>query len=105
MAAIGADTNISGSNESQAHTIVPSPGPTPCAVGVSRGPLPVCGRPLLELGDPYFEADEVLGELAGRAHLHQFFYTLSVSPSLSFCYLLRAFGGYGVEIVHGNSPS
>jgi hypothetical protein len=24
---------------------------------------------------------------------------------LSLCYLLRAFGGYGVEIVHGYLPS
>ncbi|MGI8728770.1 MAG: hypothetical protein ACR2LK_02015 [Solirubrobacteraceae bacterium] len=69
------------------------------------GPLLVRGRPLLELGDPYFEADEVLGEFAGRAHLHQFFYTRSVNLSLSFCYLLRAFSGYEVKIFHGNSPS
>ena len=67
-----------------------------------RRPLPVRGRPLLELGDPYFEADEVLGEFAGRAYLHQFFYTRFVDPSLSLCYLLRAFSGYGVEIFHGN---
>ena len=68
----------------------------------SRGPLPDRARHLLELGDPYFEADEVLGEFAGRANLHQFFYTRFVEPSLSLCYLLRAFSGYGVEIVHGN---
>ncbi len=36
---------------------------------------------LFELGDPYFEADEVLGEFAGRAYLNQFFYTRSVDPS------------------------
>ena len=71
----------------------------------SRGPLPVRGLPLLELGDPHFEADEVLGEFAGRAHLHQLFYTRSVDLSLSLCYLLRAFSEYGVEIVHGNFPS
>ena len=51
------------------------------AVDTSSGPLPVRGRPLFELGDPYFEADEVLGEFAGRAHLHQFFYTRPVDPS------------------------
>ena len=68
----------------------------------SRGPLPDRARHLLELGDPYFEADEVLGEFAARAHLHQFFYTRPINPSLSLCYLLRAFSGYGVEIVHGN---
>ena len=71
----------------------------------SHGPLPVRGRPLLELGDPYFEADEVLSEFAARADLHQFFYTRSVNLSLGLCYLLRAFSGYGVKIVHGNSPS
>jgi hypothetical protein len=54
------------------------------------------------LGDPYFEADEVLGEFAGCAHLHQFFYTWPIIPSLSLRYLLRAFGGNGVKIVHGN---
>ena len=70
----------------------------------SRGPLPDRGRPLLESGDPYFEADEVLGEFTGRARLHQFFYTLSIYPSLLLCYLLRAFSGYEVKIVHGNSP-
>jgi hypothetical protein len=75
------------------------------AVSASSGPLPVRVRPLLELGDPYFEADEVLGEFAGRAYLHQFFYTRSVDPSLGLCYLLRAFCEYGVKIVHGNSPS
>jgi hypothetical protein len=85
--------------------IVPSQRPTPRAVGASRGPSPVRGRPLLELGDPYFEADEVLGEFAGRTHLHQFFYTRSVNPSLSLCYLLRALSGYGVKIVHCNSLS
>jgi hypothetical protein len=72
------------------------------AVSASSGPLPVRVRTLLELGDPYFEADEVLGEFAGRAHLNQFFYTWSVDPSLSLCYLLRAFSKYGVKIVHGN---
>ena len=51
------------------------------AVGASSGPLPVRGRPLFELGDPYFEADEVLGEFAGRAYLNQFFYTRFVDPS------------------------
>ncbi len=71
-------------------------------VGASSRPLPVRGRPLFELGDPYFEADEVLGEFAGRAYLHQFFYTRPINPSLSLCYLLRAFSGYGVKIVHGN---
>src|SRR5215210_2915083 len=70
-----------------------------------RGRLSVRRRPLLELGDPYFEADEVLGKFAARAHLHQFFHTCSVSPSLSLCYLLRASSGYGVKIVHGNSLS
>lgn len=68
-------------------------------------PLPVHGRPLLEFGDPYLEADEVLGEFGGRTYLHQFFYTWSVEPSLFLCYLLRALGGYGIEIVHDNSPS
>ena len=94
-----------GENPPARCATAPSPRPTPRAVGASRGPLPVRGRPLLELGDPYFEADEVLGEFAARAHLHQFFYTRSVDPSLSLCYLLRAFSGYGVKIVHGNSPS
>ena len=75
------------------------------AVGASSGPLPVRGWPLFELSDPYFEADKVFGEFAGRAHLHQFFYTRSVGPSLSLCYLLRTFSEYGVKIVHGNSPS
>lgn len=79
------------------------PGPT--NVPSQRGSLPVRGRPLFELGDPYFEADEVLGEFAGRAHLHQFFYTRSVDLSLSLCYLLRAFDGYGVKIIHGTLPS
>ena len=51
------------------------------AVGASSEPLPIRGRPLFELGDPYFEADEVLGEFAGRAYLNQFFYTRSVDPS------------------------
>jgi hypothetical protein len=74
-------------------------------VGASSEPLAVHGLPLLELGDPHFEADEVLGEFAGRAHLHQLFYTRSVNLSLSLCYLLRAFSEYGVEIVHGNFPS
>ena len=50
-------------------------------VGASCGPLPVRGRSLFELGDPYFEANEVLGEFAGRAYLNQFFYTRSVDPS------------------------
>jgi hypothetical protein len=75
------------------------------AVSASSGPLPVRGRPLFELGDPYFEADEVLGEFAVRAYLNQFFYTRSVDTSLILCYLLRAFSGYGVKIVHGNFPS
>jgi hypothetical protein len=75
------------------------------AVGASSGPLPVRGGPLFELGDPYFEADEVLGEFAGRTYLNQLFYTWSIDPSLSLCYLLRAFSKYGVKIVHGNSPS
>ena len=73
-------------------------------VTASRGPLPDRGRPLFESGDPYFEADEILGEFAGRACLHQFFYTRSINPSLLLCYLLRAFSGYEVKIVHGNSP-
>jgi hypothetical protein len=77
----------------------------PRTVGASRGPLPVRGTRLLELGDPYFKADEVLGEFASRAHLHQFFYMRSVNLSLSLCYLLRAFSGYVVKIVHGNIPS
>ena len=72
---------------------------------VQSDPLPIRGRPLLELGDPYFEADEVLGEFAGRAYLHQFFYMRFVGLSLSLCYFLRAFSEYGVKIVHGNSPS
>ncbi len=73
-------------------------------VGASCGPLPDCARHLLELGDPYFEADEVLGEFTGRARLHQFFYTRSMNPSLLLFYLLRAFSGYEVKIVHGNFP-
>ena len=60
-------------------------------------------RPLFESSDPYFETDEVLGKFRGRAQLHQLLYTLRVTPSLGLCYLLRAFGGYGVKIVHGNS--
>lgn len=71
-----------------------------------RGPhaesLLVRGEPLFELSDPYFEADKVLGKFTGRAHLHQFLYTRPVAPSLGLCYLLRALGGYGVEIVHDN---
>jgi hypothetical protein len=74
----------------------------PPNVPSQRGPSPVRGRPLFESGDPYFEADEVLGEFASRAHLHQFFYTRPITPSLSVRYLLRAFGGYGIEIVHAN---
>lgn len=96
------DTNVSTSNDAQGRATAPSPRPTPRAVGASRGPLPVRGRPLFELGDPYFEADEVLGEFAGRTHLYQFFYSRSVNPSLSLCYLLRAFSGYGVKIFHGS---
>ena len=68
----------------------------------SRGPLPVRGRPLFELGDPYFEADEVLGKFAGCAQLHQFFNTWPIIPSLSLRYLLCALCGYGVKIVHDN---
>ena len=64
-------------------------------------PLPVPGWSLFELGDPYFEADEVLGEFARRAYLNQSFYTRSVKLSLLLFYLLRAFSGYGVKIVHG----
>lgn len=68
----------------------------------SYRPLPARERSLLELGDPYFEADEVLGKFAGCAHLHQFFYTWLILPSLSLRYLLRAFDGYGVKVVHIN---
>src|SRR5918993_855551 len=67
-----------------------------------REPLPVRGRPLFELGDPYFEANEVLGKFACCAHLHQLLYTWPITPSLSLCYLLRTFSGYGVKIVHIN---
>lgn len=70
----------------------------------SGRPLSDRGRPLLESGDPYFEADEVIGEFTGRTRLHQFFYTRFINPSLLLCYLLRAFSGYEVKIVHGNSP-
>ena len=82
-----------------------NPGQSVPRLFASNGPSPVHGRPLLELGDPCFEADEVLGEFAARAHLHQFFYTRPINPSLSLCYLLRAFSGYGVKIVHSNLPS
>ena len=70
-----------------------------------RGSFPVRGRPLFELGDPYFEADEVLGKFACCAHLHQLLYAWPITPSLSLCYLLRTFSGYGVKIVHSNSLS
>ena len=68
----------------------------------SCGPLPARERPLLELSDPYFEADEVLSKFAGCAHLHQFFYTWPILPSLILRYLLRAFDGYGVKVVHAS---
>src|SRR5215210_2552270 len=64
--------------------------------------LPARGQPLLELGEPYLEADEVLGEFAGHAQLYQFLYARAVPLSLGLRYLLHAFGGYGVEIVHGS---
>jgi hypothetical protein len=75
------------------------------AVSVYRGSLLVRGRPLLESCSPYFETNEVLGKFASCAHLHQLLYARSITSSLSLCYLLRAFSGYGVEIVHGNLHS
>lgn len=67
--------------------------------------LLVRGCPLFESGDPYFEADEVLGKLWSCAQLHQLLYARPIFPSLGLCYLLRAFSGYRVKIVHVNSPS
>ena len=55
--------------------------------------------------DFYFETDKVLGKFTSCAHLHQLLYTRPVTPPLSLCYLLRAFSGYGVKIVHSNLPS
>ena len=72
---------------------------------MSRGSLLVRRQPLFEFSDPYFETDKVLGKFTSCAHLHQFVYTRPISPSLSLCYLLRAFSGYGVKIVHSNFPS
>ena len=72
------------------------------AVSVYRGSVLVRGRPLLESGDPYFEADEVLGKFASCAHLHQLLYARCIISSLSLRYLLRTFSGYGVEIIHSN---
>ena len=74
-------------------------------VGQPCGPLPVRRQPLFESGDPYLEADEVLGNLRRRAQLHQLLYACRVTASLGFGYLLRASGGYGVEIVHSSIPS
>ena len=62
-------------------------------------------RPLFESSEPYFETDEILGKFTSRAHIHQLLYARSVTPPLDLCYLLRAFSGYGVKIVHGKSPS
>lgn len=62
-------------------------------------------RPLLESSDPYFETERVLGKFTSCAQLHQFLYARPITPSLSFCYLLRAFGGYGIKIVHSKFPS
>ena len=62
-------------------------------------------RPLFESSEPYFETDEVLGKLWSCAQLHQLLYARPVAPSLGLCYLLRAFSGYGIKIVHGKSPS
>lgn len=74
-------------------------------VSAFRGSLLVRNRPLFEPGDPYFEADEVLGKLWSCTQLHQLLYARRILPPLGFCYLLRAFSGYGVKIVHSNSPS
>ena len=60
---------------------------------------------MFESSDPYFETDKVLGKFTSRAQLHQLLYTRPVTPSLGLRYLLRAFSGYGVKVVHGNSPS
>jgi hypothetical protein len=62
-------------------------------------------RSLFESSDPYFETDKVLGKFTSCARLHQRLYTRLVITSLSLCYLLRAFSGYGVKIVHSNLPS
>lgn len=70
-----------------------------------RGSLLVRRLPLFEFSDPYFETDEVLGKFTSCAHLHQSLYARPIPPSLSLCYLLRAFGGYRVKIVHSNLPS
>ena len=59
---------------------------------------------MFESSEPYLETDEVLGKLGRRAQLHQLLYARPVTPSLGLRYLLRAFGGYGVEFVHGNIP-
>jgi hypothetical protein len=82
----------------------PSPGDDPRGVGASCGSLPARGRALFELSDPYLEADNVLGKLAGRARLHQLLYARLESLPLGLRYVLGAFGGYGVEIVHGDFP-
>ncbi len=78
----------------------------PRTVSVCRGSLLVRRRrPLFKPSDPYFETDKVLGKFTSRAQLHQLLYTRPVTPSLGLRYLLRAFGSYGVKIVHSNSPS
>ena len=69
----------------------------------SRGSLLVCGQPLFEFRDPYFETDKVLGKFASCARLHQFLYARPVTLSLGLCYLLCASGGYGIKVVHDNS--
>ena len=78
----------------------------PRTVSVRRGSLPVPRRrPLFESSEPYFETDKILGKFTGCAQLHQFLYTRLITPSLGLRYLLRAFSGYRVEIVHSESPS
>ena len=72
------------------------------AVSVCRGALLVRRRPLLESCNSYFETNEVLGKFASCAHLHQLLYARCITSSLSLRYLLRAFSGYGVEIIHSN---